>query len=113
MQPINCKPIFNPLALIVLVFMMVSCRQGQTNEDPVKIGLNEWIGNSPFIIADKAGIFSENEAHVELMNFTSSQQVIEALRNGEINGATLTFDKVVTLVNDGFLLKVVLVIDFS
>jgi NitT/TauT family transport system substrate-binding protein len=113
MQQRIIKSILHPLVFIILAFIMVTCRQSQSAQQPVKIGTNDWIGYSPFILAEKAGLFSKNEANVELVNFASAQQEIEALREGKINGAALTFDEVVTLVDAGFPLKVVLVLDFS
>jgi NitT/TauT family transport system substrate-binding protein len=110
MQQIRRKSILYPLVVLILAFILVSCQPGQ---QAVKIGTNDWIGYSPFVLAEKAGLFSKNEADAELVNFASAQQEIEALREGDINGAALTFDEVVTLVDNGFPLKVVLVLDFS
>ncbi len=113
MQQIRRKSILYPLVVLILAFILVSCRLGQPGQQAVRIGTNDWIGYSPFILADKAGLFSKNEADAHLVNFASAQQELEAFREGEINGAALTFDEVVTLVDSGFPLKVVLVLDFS
>jgi len=80
-------------------------------ERPLRIGSNNWIGYQPLYLAQKLGHYEETQ--VKLIELTSSSEVIHALRNGNLEGAGLTLDEALTVIEDGADLKVILVLDFS
>ena len=82
-------------------------------ERPIKIGINDWTGYDPFILADKTDLFNKNNVRVEIKRFASTVASVQALKNREIQGAGLTLDEVFLLVDSGFKGKVVLVVDYS
>jgi NitT/TauT family transport system substrate-binding protein len=90
-----------------LAFLLPGC--DSEREPPLRIGTNVWPGYEPLYLARDLGHY--NETPVNLIEFTSASSVIHALRNGMIEGATLTLDEVLTLLSDGFDLKVILAPD--
>ena len=104
--------------LVVLIccnaaVLVSSCSNTGQSDAPVKIGINGWVGHDPLILAGKTGLFNKNNVQVEIKEFTSSIELIQALRDGEIHGAGLTLDETFTLVDSGFNGKIVLVLDYS
>ncbi len=103
-------------SIIIVCFFLVSflsCRQNKSNQKEVKIGINEWSGYDPFIIAGQATIFDKNDVNAEVVRFPSAKNEMDALREGTIQGAGFTLDEVVALVASGFPVKVILVVDYS
>jgi len=103
----------SPIVLVCLLLVLSSCDNQVANRKPVKIGLNEWTGYDPFIIADQTGLFHKNELNAEIIRYPSANEEMLALRSGEIQGAALTLDEAVKLVSSGFPVKVILVLDYS
>ena len=109
------KKIINILGIIVCLYcatLILSCSKGHDLR-PVKIGLNEWPGYDPFILADKSDFFEKNDVNVEVIRFSSATEVIKAMKDMEISAACLTLDEVFSLIESGFPCKVVLVLDYS
>ncbi|MCF6282981.1 MAG: ABC transporter substrate-binding protein [Candidatus Polarisedimenticolaceae bacterium] len=77
----------------------------------MRIGTNVWIGYEPLYLARDLGYYTNTQ--VKLVELTSASEVIHALRNGMLEGAALTLDEALTMLDDGFDLHVVLVMDFS
>ena len=108
------------LNIILIVLVCISClvlvtahlkksHQGSL----IKIGINEWAGYDPFILADKKGFFKKNNVSVEVKRFASATEEMRALKNGQIQGGGFTLDEAFTIINSGFKGKVVLVVDYS
>ncbi len=106
------------LVVIILIFISYHLlfttylRPGQ-HGNPITIGINEWTGYDPFIVANKVGLFNKNNILVEVKRFASATDEIEALKNGQIQGGGFTLDEVFTIVDSGFKGHIVLVIDYS
>lgn len=50
-----------------------SCSKSGGNGKPVKIGINQWRGYDPFILAEEAGLFKNNNVSVEINRFESAK----------------------------------------
>lgn len=101
------------MVFVLILLSFFSCQQNTLLQKTAKIGVNQWMGYHPLLVADKSGIFKTNNADTELVNFTSANDEIEAFKQGNINGAALTLDEAFSLIADGYLLKIVLVLDYS
>jgi len=69
---------------------------------PIIIGINEWTGYDPFILADETDLFNKNNVRVEIKRFASATEEMQALKDGEIQGAGFTLDEVFSLVGSIF-----------
>lgn len=78
---------------------------------PLAVGTNQWLGYEPLYLARAQGAFDESD--VRLVEYTSATQVIRAFRNGVIEGAALTLDEVLLLLENGLDPTIVLVMDYS
>jgi len=81
------------------------------SEPPLRIGTNTWPGYEPLYLARSLGHYDDTA--IKLVELNSASEVIHALRSGNLEGATLTLDETLTVIEDGFDLKVILVMDFS
>ena len=71
---------------------------------------NSWPGYAPLYLAEELGYFDE---HIQLKLMTSASEVMHAFRAESVQVAALTLDEALTLVEDQFDIKVILVMDFS
>jgi len=81
--------------------------------NPIKIGINEWAGYDPFILANKTNLFQKSGVSVEVKRYTSATLEMEAIKQGEIDGAGFTLDEAFALTASGFKGKIVLLVDYS
>jgi hypothetical protein len=49
------------------VIIFSSCSNNKQNVAPVKIGINEWTGYDPLILADKIDLFNKNNVQVDIV----------------------------------------------
>ena len=106
------KKLINILFIFICsstVLLTLSC----SKPAPIKIGINEWTGYDPFILADKMDFFKKNNVHVEIKRFASATEEFQAMKDGKIQGAGFTLDEVFTLIETGFKGKIVLIVDYS
>ncbi len=94
---------------LALALLVSAC--SPTPEPPLRIGTNVWPGYEPLYLARSLGYYKESS--VNLVEMTSAPEVIQALRSGTLEGAALTLDEALTLLDDELDLKVILVMDFS
>jgi len=80
-------------------------------ETPLRIGSNTWTGYEPLYLSQRLGYYEKSQ--VKLIEMSSASEVIHALRNGNLEGAALTLDETLTLLDDGFELSLILVMDYS
>lgn len=88
---------------------MSGCTQQQ--EPQLRIGSNVWMGYEPLYLARKLGYYDNTK--IKLVEMGSASDVMHAIRNGVLEGAALTLDETLTLIDDGLDLKVILVMDIS
>jgi NitT/TauT family transport system substrate-binding protein len=110
----HLKPSFSYLFYRVqlglcLLVLIAAC--SPTNETPLRIGTNSWIGYEPLYLARSLSFYDNTT--IKLVELTSASDVIHAIRSGTLEGAALTLDETLSLIDDGFDLKVILVFDFS
>ncbi len=79
--------------------------------DPLlRVGTNVWPGYEPLYLAREQGFYNH---HIKLVELPSASDVIDALRMGHLEGGALTLDEVLSLIQEGQDLVVVLVFNIS
>lgn len=101
------------LLRLLLVFNVVSLLSGCLSEPPalLRIGTNVWPGYEPFYLSSEQQRF--NRKQIRLVEFGSAVDVMDALRQGRLEGGGLTLDEALLLTAEGIDLTVVLVCDQS
>ena len=94
---------------LVLTVVLISCNE--QSDTSLRIGSGVWPGYEPLYLARSLGYYEESQ--VNLIEMISASEVMQALRNGLLEGAALTLDEVLTLVQDGVELRIILVMDYS
>ncbi len=79
----------------------------------LKIGSGKWTGYEPFYLAQKTGIFKNNNTQIEFFHNLQVDEEIQALKSGKLDAAAITLDMAISLYNSGFPIKAVLIIDYS
>ena len=97
------------LLTVSVFFFVTSC--SIKPEPPLRIGINLWPGYEFLHVASVLDLYEENSINiVELSNATT---VMQMLRNDQLEGAALTLDEALTLIDEGLDLKIILVTDIS
>lgn len=110
------RRLFNILFVLIYchgIVLVSSCSNSGEQDAPIKIGAIEWTGYDPLFLAEKIDLFKKNNVQAEIIRFTSTTEVIQALKDREIQGAGLTLDEVFSVVDSGFRGSVVLILDYS
>jgi len=94
---------------LLLVVLLPSCTLDP--DLPFRVGTNIWPGYEPLYLAREMGHLNENR--IKLVELPNATEVIQALRNEVLEAAALTLDEALSVVQDGYDLKVVLIMDFS
>lgn len=89
--------------------ILISCTQKPS--EPLRIGTNVWPGYEPLYLARSLKYFDNTS--VRLVEFPSSSEVLRAFRNSAIEGAALTLDEALLLVQSEMDLCLILVMDIS
>lgn len=95
----------------ILAFSLIVSACTSEPEVPLRVGSNSWPGYEPLYIARDAGFYDDTNIH--LVEMPSASEVMHALRSGNLEGAALTLDETLTLVEDNIDLTVVVAMDFS
>lgn len=94
------------LLCLLLLPWLASCQE----QAPVfKIGISRWLGYEPLYLAEQLSYSPQ----VDVVRLSSALDVLRAFRNGNLQGAGLTLDETLTLIDDGIDLQIVLVFDYS
>ena len=99
------------VCLSVLVFGALLGACSPEPEAPLRIGTNIWPGYEPLYLARSLGHYDDSPIH--LIELPSATEVMHALRSGLLEGAALTLDEVLSLLDEGLDLSVILVMDYS
>ncbi len=79
----------------------------------VNLGVVNWIGYGPIYCAAANGYYKRDGIDVRLVTFSDNSLMSGALRGGEIDASTLTYDQVIMADAKGWNLKVVMPLDYS
>jgi len=94
--------------LLLLAILLSAC---ESPAPPLKLGSNQWPGYEPLYLARQLGHL--DPGRVKLVELPSSSDVMQHLRDGNLQAAMLTLDEVITLQSEGLPLRVILVLDVS
>jgi NitT/TauT family transport system substrate-binding protein len=97
------------VGLLALLLGLAGCQPPP--EPALRVGTNVWQGYEPLYLARDLGYFGEHR--VRLVEYTSATQLLQAFRNGAVQGATVTLDETLPLALDGHDFAIVLVLDAS
>lgn len=98
------------ITLIFSVFLITSC----SNEPKtLRLGFNTWAGYESVVIADKKKFFAKEGVKVEVKQYNSLPEVMQAFAEGKIDVMFSTSNEVILLANKGEKLKMALVADYS
>lgn len=98
---------FLKVLFILWVLPWLSACQG--DEPAFKVGINRWLGYEPLYLAKQLEFYPD----IDIVRLSSSLDVLRALRNGNLQGAGLTLDETLTLLDEGIDLDIILVLDYS
>lgn len=96
--------------LLVLSFL---CAVSVRASAAVNLGVVNWIGYGPVYCAEANGYFKRYGIDVRLVTFSDNSLMAGALRGGELDASTLTYDQVILADAKGWGLKVVMPLDYS
>jgi NitT/TauT family transport system substrate-binding protein len=96
------------ITFLGLTLLLGACSQAETTA--LRIGTNLWLGYEPLYLAQDSGKLGPK---VNLIEYPSASQVMQAFRDGQIDAAALTLDEVLLLADAGFEPKIVLAMDVS
>jgi NitT/TauT family transport system substrate-binding protein len=106
MYPLVSFAGFRFLGLLLVIFLG-ACSKTET---PLRVGTNVWAGYEFLYLAREKGWYPQG---VRLVELTSASDVMDAMREGDLEAAGLTLDETLTLLDEGLDLVVVLVFDES
>ena len=81
--------------------------------DPVRVGLQPWLGYGPLWVAEEKGFFDANGIDVELTNFSWDQDVTAALASGSLDVTVAATNTTIAIQNAGLNVKGFLILDVS
>jgi NitT/TauT family transport system substrate-binding protein len=96
--------------LSVLALLSAPCEQALA---AVTLGVVNWIGYGPIYCAAANGYYKKYGVDVRLVTFSDNSLMAGALRGGELDASTLTYDQVIVADSKGWKLKVVMPLDYS
>jgi NitT/TauT family transport system substrate-binding protein len=85
------------LVVVIAAFSLAACSTSSTSKDPIKLAYNLWIGSAGVFVADEKKLFSEAGVEVEMVQFASPTEAVQALISGEVDVALTTMDTAVML----------------
>lgn len=98
------------LALLGLILWVSAGCSGQ-ELTPLRVGTNIWPGYEPLYVARHLGYLQADA--VQLIEFTSTSQILRAFRNGAVDAACATLDEALLLAQEAADVRIVLVFDIS
>lgn len=78
---------------------------------PLTVGINTWVGYDPLVLARDRGMV--DAAQLKVVELISSAEALRHLRNGLLDAAALTMDEALRLVDSGFDVRIVALLDTS
>lgn len=103
------RTFFVTTIITALVSVLSSCQPHYPTH--LRVASNNWIGYTPLYLAEEMGRFEP--FLIKMIEMPSASEVIHAMRSGSIEVAALTLDEALTILEDEYDLKVILVVDIS
>lgn len=101
-----------PLALLLAMLVAIGFGCGQKSENiPLRLGINSWVGYDPFVIAKEYGDLER--LGWRLVESTSNVDSARGLRNGTLDAAAMTLDEALNLIHEGAEISIVLALSVS
>lgn len=97
------------LFLITLLLLTLTACEKPTS--PLKVGSNQWPGYESVYLARELGYLDESE--IKLVEMPAASDVLQQLRDRNLDGGMLTLDEVISLAAEGQSMRVVLIMDVS
>lgn len=97
------------LALLAWLLHLAPWQSSQAA--PVNLGTNKWLGYEPGYVASRHGLYGDTK--VQLSQFPSASETLQAFRDGRIDVAGVTLDEAFLLARRGAAIKIILVADIS
>jgi len=101
--------IFKGMGLSILMGLIMGCMS--TQDEPIRVSTNVWIGYEPLYLAQHLNYY--DDVPISMVQMSSSTDVLRAFRNGMIDCATLTLDESFLLLQAGFDIKILFIMDIS
>jgi NitT/TauT family transport system substrate-binding protein len=86
---------------------------GGASADPVKLGLQPWLGYGPLWVAEEKGFFDKHGVDVELTNFNWDQDMVAAVASGNLHVIAAATNTTISSINAGVDVKGFLILDLS
>ncbi len=99
------------LRKLVLALVATAATTTLAFAEPVRIGLQPWLGYGPLWVAAEKGYFDDHGIDVELVNFNWDQDVNAALVSGSIEVQAAATNTMINLLNSGIELKGFMIMD--
>ncbi len=98
------------LPLMVLISLTGCAQKTEIPPEPLRFGMVQWIGYAPFYVADAE---KQLPSSLKVIDFLSNSDLVESIKNGQIDAAFLTLDEVMRLEKDRIPLTIFLIADES
>lgn len=95
--------------LLLLIMLLSSCFTAY--EKPFRVGINTWPGYAPLYIAKRNSLFRNK--NIDVIELPSTTETIHALAMGNLEAAALTLDEVLTVIDLGIDVQIVMILDTS
>ncbi|WP_274426049.1 ABC transporter substrate-binding protein [Chelativorans sp. YIM 93263] len=99
------------LKKLLFALLATSATVSMASAEPVRIGLQPWLGYGPLWVAAEKGYFEDRGVEVELINFNWDQDVNAALVSGNIEVQAAATNTMINLLNSGIELKGFMIMD--
>jgi len=100
--------ILKSLLVCWLVLLVSACSGGDSR--PLKVATNLWVGYEPLYLAQYLGAYARQ---VEVIQLSSSTEVMRAMAHGSVDVAALTLDEAILLMSKGLDVVPVRILDQS
>ncbi len=97
------------LCVGALAGLLAAC--SEPPQPPLVVGINTWVGYDPLVLARDRGVADEKQ--VKVVELISSAEALSHLRNGLLDAAGMTMDEALRLVDSGFDVRIVALLDTS
>ena len=101
------------LCLILLGFTLVGCNGEGTKPDPLKVGIDTFVGFAPVFLARDLPIFNDLGVEVEPQIIMDTTERTSALAGGKIDALCTTADSLLLTASNGVDLVIVAAVDVS